>query len=82
MAKIQLRRVAGFNRVQLLDQYSKFWTLEVETPPFGRTHGNLVTTRASVLVSHLPMPYPNVTKKKIPHVYPLSMRVKGVDGEV
>ena len=64
MAKILLRRVAGFNRDQLLDQYSSFWTLEVKTPPFGRTSGNLVTTRDSFLVSHLPMPYPNVIEKK------------------
>ena len=63
-------------------QLSSFWTLEVENPPFGRTRGNLVTTRASFLVSHIPMPYPNKTKQKSPQVYPLSMPVKGVDGEV
>ena len=55
MSKILLRRVAGFNRDQLLDQLSSFWTLEVE-PPLS----------ASFLVSHLPMSYPNVTKQKIP----------------
>ena len=49
--------------------------LEVETPPFRRT-------RASFLVSHLPMRYPNVTKQKSPQVYPLSTPVEGVDGEV
>ena len=63
MDKILLRRVAGFNRDQLLDQYSIFWTLEVETPPFGRTRGNLVTTRSIFLVSHLPMPYPNISNQ-------------------
>ena len=68
-----LARVSSCNR---------FWTLEVKTPPFGRTRGNLVTTMASFLVSHLPMPYPNVTKQKSPHVYPLSTPVEGVDGEV
>ena len=83
MAKILLRRVAGINRDQLLDRsISCFWTLEVETPPFGRTCGNLVTTPARFLVSHLPMPYPNVTKRKSPQVYPLLMLVEGVDGEV
>ena len=28
------------------------------------------------------MPYANVTKQKIPHVYPLSTPIEGVDGEV
>ena len=53
-----------------------------KTPPFRRTRGNLVTTRASFLVSHLPMPNHNVTKRKSPQVYHLSTPVEGVDGEV
>ena len=59
----------------LIDRYSSFWTLEVETPPFGRT-------RARFLVSHVPIPYPNVSKQKSPQVYPLSTPVEGIDGEV
>ena len=35
MSKLLLQRVAGFNRDQLLDQYSGFWTLEGETPPLS-----------------------------------------------
>ena len=49
--------------------------------PFGRTRGNLVTTGASFLVSHIPMPYPNIIKQKSPQVYALSTPDKGVDGE-
>ena len=64
MAKILLGRVAGFNQDQLLT--SKVSVFRGRNSPFGRTRGNLVTTRSSVLVSHLPMPYPNVTKRKIP----------------
>ena len=75
MAKILLRRVAGFNRDQLLS--SQVCGLRGRNSPFGRTHGNLVTTRARFLISHLPMPYPNVTKQKIPHFHPLSTPVEG-----
>ena len=34
------------------------------------------------MVSYLPMPYPNITKQKIPQVYPFLTPVKGVYGEV
>ena len=80
MAKILLRRVAGFNRDQLLT--SQVSGLRDRISPFGRTRGNLVTTQARFFVSHLPMPYPNIIKQKSPHVYPLSTPLKGVDGEV
>ena len=80
MAKILLRRVAGFNRGQLLTR--QVCGLRGRNSPFGQTRGNLVTTRASFLVSHLPMPYPNIIKKISPQLYPLSKPVKGVDGEV
>ena len=63
MAKILLRRVAGFNRDQLLT--SQVSGLRGRSSPFGRTHGNLVTTRASFFVSHIPMTYPNIIKQKI-----------------
>ena len=76
MAKILLRRVAGFSRNQLLSG------LRGRNSPFGRTHGNLVTMEASFLVSHLPITYHNIIKQKSPQVYPLSTPVKGVDGEV
>ena len=76
MAKIVLRRVAGFNWDQLLDRsIVKFLYFRGRNSPFGRT-------RASFLVSHLPMPYPNVTKQKSPQVYPLLTPVEGVNGEV
>ena len=80
MAKIILRRVAGFNRDQLLS--SQVCGLRGRNSPFGQTRGNLVTTRARFLISHLPMPYPNTIKQKSPQVYPLSTSVKGVDSEV
>ena len=80
MAKILLRRVAGFNGDQLLS--SQVSRLRVRNSPFERTRGNLVTTRDRFLVYHLPMPYPNIIRQKIPQVYPLSTPVKGVDGEV
>ena len=80
MAKFLLRRVAGFNRDQLLT--SKVYGLRGRNSPFGRTRGNLLTTRASLLVPHFPMPYPNTIKQKSPQVYPLLMPVKGVDGYV
>ena len=79
MAKILLWRVVGFNRDQLLT--SQVSGLRDRNSPFGRTRGNLVTRRARFLVSHLPMPYPNIIKHKSPLVYPLSTPVKGVDGE-
>ena len=75
MAKILLQSVAGFNRDQLLT--SKVSGLRGRNSPFGRTRGNLMTKRARILVSHLPMPYPNTIKQKSPQVYPLSMPVKG-----
>ena len=80
MAKILLQRVVGFNRDQLLT--CQVFGLSGRNSPFGRTRGNLVTRRASFLVSHLPMPYPNKIKQKSPQVYPLSTPFKGVDGEV
>ena len=80
MAKIILWRVADFNRDQLLTSHVS--GLRGQNSPFGQTRGNLVTTRTRLLVSHLPTPYPNTIKQKSPHVYPLSMPVKGVDGEV
>ena len=80
MAKILLRSVAGFNRDLLLT--SKVSAIRGQNSPFGRTRGNLVTTRGSFLVSHHPKPYPNAIKQKSPLVYPLSTPVKGVDGEV
>ena len=64
MAKTLLRRVAGFNRDLLLT--SQFSRLRVRNSPFERTRGNLVTTRDSFLVYHLPIPYPNIIKQKIP----------------
>ena len=81
MARIYYgRRVAGFNRDQLLtSQVSGF---RCRNSPFGRTHGNISTARARFLVSHPPIPYPNIVKPKSPQVYPLSTQVKGVDGEV
>ena len=63
MAKILLRHVAGFNRDQLLT--SQVSGLRGRNSPFRRTNGNLVTTRASFLVSHIPMPYPNIIKQKV-----------------
>ena len=54
MAKILLRRVADFNRDELLT--SRVSRLRGRNSPFGRTRGNLVTTRASFFVSHLSMP--------------------------
>ena len=41
MGKILLRRVAGFDWDQLLDQQSSFWTLEVKTPLSGEPVGIL-----------------------------------------
>ena len=83
MAKIVLRRVVGFNRDQLLDRsIVQFLYFKGRNSPYRANRGNLVTTRASFLVSHIPMPYPNVTKQKSPQVYPLSTPVEGVDGEV
>ena len=79
MAKIVLRRVASFNREQLLT--SKVFGLRGQNSPFGRTRGNLLTTRASLLVTHHPMNYPNTTNQKSPMVYPHSTSVKGVDGK-
>ena len=75
MAKILLRRVAGFNRDQLLT--SQVSGLSGRNSPFGRTRGNLLTTWAILLVSHLPMPYSNIIKEISLQVYPLSMPVKG-----
>ena len=80
MARILLRRVAGFNRDQILA--SQVSRLRGRNSPFGRTRGNLVTRRASFLVSHLPMPYPNIIKQKIPQVYALSTLDEGVESEV
>ena len=80
MAKILLRRVAGFNWDQLLT--SDVSALRGRNSPFGQTCGNLLTRRASFLVSHLPMPYPNIIMQKSPQFYPLSTPVIGVDGEV
>ena len=80
MARILLRRVAGFYRDQILT--SQVCALRGRNSPFGRTRGNLVTTRATFLVSHIPMPYPSIIKQKSPQVYPLSTLVKGVNGEV
>ena len=60
----------------------KFLDFRGRNSPFGRTRGNLFTTRGSFLVSHIPMAYPNVTKQKSPQVYPLSTPIKGVDCEV
>ena len=62
MAKILVRRVAGFNRAQLLT--SQVSRLRGRNSPFERTRGNLVTKRASFLVYHLPMTYPNIIKQK------------------
>ena len=80
MAKILLRRLAGFNRDRLLT--SQVSGLRGQNSPIGRTRGNLATTRARFLVSHLLMPYPNIIKQKSQRVYPVSTPVKGVDGEV
>ena len=80
MANIVIWIVACFNLDQLLT--SKVSGLRGRNSPFGRTRGNLMTTRASFLVSHHPMPYPNTIKQKSPQFYPLSTPVKGVDGEV
>ena len=54
MAKILLRSVAGFNQDLLFT--SKVSGLRGQNSPFGSTRRNLVTTWASFLVSHLPMP--------------------------
>ena len=70
MAKILLWRVAGCNRDQLLTR--EVSGLRGRNSPFGRTRENLVTRRASILVSYLPMPYRNIIKKKSPQVYALS----------
>ena len=51
MAKILLWRVAGFNGDELL--ISQVSGLKGRNSPFGRTRGNLVTTGASVFVSHI-----------------------------
>ena len=76
MVKIVLRRVAGFNRDQLLDRsIVNFLDFRGRNSPFRRI-------RASFLFSHLSMPYPNITKRKSPQVYPISTPVKGVNGEV
>ena len=75
MAEILLRRVASFNRDQLLS--NQVSGLRGRNSPFGRTRGNLLTKRARFLVSHIPMPYPNTIKQKSPQVYPLSKPVKG-----
>ena len=73
---IVLQRVAGFNRDQLLDRsIVKFLDFIGQNSPFR-------AIRATFLVSHLPMPYPNVTNRKSPQFYPLSTPVEGVDGEV
>ena len=80
MAKILLRSVAGFNRDQLLT--SKVYGLRGRRSRLKRTRGNLVTTRARLLVSHHPMLYPYTIKHKIPQVYPLLTPAKGIDGEV
>ena len=80
MAKILLRRVAGFNRDHLLT--SKVSRHRGRNSLFGRTRGNLVTTRARYLVSHLPLPNPNIIKQTSPQFYPFLMPVKRVDGEV
>ena len=83
MAKILLRRVAGFNRDQLLDQsIVKFLDFRGRNSPFRANPWESCDHKSSFLVSQIPMPYPNITKRKIPHVYPLSTPVKGVDGEV
>ena len=59
MAKIQLRRVAGFNRDQLLDRsIVKFLDFRGRNSPFR-------ANTATFLVSHLRMPYPNVTNRKV-----------------
>ena len=80
MAKILLGRVAGFNRGQLLtSQVSRH---RGRNSPFGRTRGNLLTTRAILLVTHNPMNYPNTIKHKSPQVYPLLTPVTGIDGKV
>ena len=80
MAKILLWRVAGFNQDQLLtSQVSRH---RGRNSPFERTRGNLVTRRASLFISHILMPYPNIIKQKIRQVYPLPTPVKGVDGVV
>ena len=79
MVKILLRRVAGFNRDELLT--SRVSRLTGRNSPFGRTRGSLVTTRARFLVSHIPMPYHNIIKQKSAQVYPLSTPVNRVDGE-
>ena len=83
LGQILLGRVAGFNRDQLLDRsIVKFLDFRGRNSPFRANPWEFLITRASFLVSHLPMPYPNVTKQKSPHVYPLSTPVEGVDGEV
>ena len=77
MAKIALRHVADFNRDQLHDRsIVNFLNFRGRNSPFRANMG------ATFLVSHLPMPYPNITKRKSPQVYPLSMPVDGVDGEI
>ena len=80
MAKILLWRVVGFNRDQLLN--SQVCGLRSRNSAFGRTRGNLITTRAIFLVSNIFMPYHNIFEQKSPQVYPLSKPVKGVDGIV
>ena len=62
MAKILLWRVAGFNQDQL--QTCQVSGLRVRNSTIGRTRGNLVTRRASFLVYHIPMPYPNNNQAK------------------
>ena len=80
MAKILLRRVAGYNGDQLLT--SQVSGLRGRNSSFGRTRGILVTTRASFVVSRIPMPYPKTIKQTSRQFYPLLTPIKGVDGEV
>ena len=83
MDKIIQRRVAGFNRDQLLDRsIVKFLDFRGRNYPFRVNPWESCDHTASFLVSHLPMPYPNVTNRKSPQFYPLLMPVKGVDGGV
>ena len=55
----------------------KFLDFRGRNSPFRGTRGNLVTTRASFLVFHLPMPYPNIIKQKSPQATLFRRRSKG-----
>ena len=80
MAKILLRHVASSTGIS----YSlvKFLGFRGRSYPFRANPWESFDHKGSFLVSHLSMNYPNITKHTSPQVYPLSMPVKGVDGEI